>query len=139
MESAENQFRGPRKDYGETRYEIREEAVLESTNGKRFGGFTSCSWEGNSIEKKDEDAFVFSLDKKEIYDILPEEDAIGCYPKYGPVFLGCQIRVYDEFFKNGGTTFEKGVNYDTKEDYELSGGLKEFQIKEIEVYGVELQ
>ena len=113
--------------------------LIESTNGKRFGGFTSCSWEGNSIEKKDEDAFVFSLDKKEIYDILPEEDAIGCYPKYGPVFLGCQIRVYDEFFKNGGTTFEKGVNYDTKEDYELSGGLKEFQIKEIEVYGVELQ
>ena len=113
--------------------------LIESTNGKRFGGFTSCSWEGNSIEKKDEDAFVFSLDKKEIYDVLPDEDAIGCYPKYGPVFLGCQIRVYDEFFQNGGTTFEKGVNYDTKEDFELSGGLKTFQIKEIEVYSVELQ
>ena len=113
--------------------------LIESTDGKRFGGFTSCSWEGNSIEKKDEDAFVFSLDKKEIYDVLPDEDAIGCYPKYGPVFLGCQIRVYDEFFQNGGTTFEKGVNYDTKEDFELSGGLKTFQIKEIEVYSVELQ
>lgn len=113
--------------------------LIESGNGKRFGGFTSVSWEGNSIEKKDDDAFVFSLDKKEIYDVLPDEDAIGCYPKYGPVFLGCQIRVYDEFFKNGGTTFEKGVNYDTKEDFELSGGLKEFQIKEIEVYSVELQ
>ncbi len=113
--------------------------LIESANGKRFGGFTSCSWEGNSIEKKDEDAFVFSLDKKEIYDVLPDEDAIGCYPKYGPVFLGCQIRIYDEFFQNGGTTFEKGVNYDTKEDFELSGGLKTFQIKEIEVYSVELQ
>ena len=68
-----------------------------------------------------------------------EKDSIGCYPKFGPVFLGCQIRVYDEFFKNGGTTFEKGINYDTKEDYELSGGLRKFQIKEIEVYSVELK
>ena len=112
---------------------------IESGNGKRFGGYTSCSWEGNSIEKKDEDAFVFSLDKMEVYDIIPGEDAIGCYPKYGPVFLGCQIRIYDEFFKNGGTTFEKGANYETEEDYELTGGLKNFQIKEIEVYGVELE
>ena len=113
--------------------------LVQATNGKRFGGYTSCSWEGNSIEKKDEDAFVFSLDKMEIYDIIPGEDAIGCYPKYGPVFLGCQIRIYDEFFKNGGTTFEKGANYDTEEDFELTGGLKNFQIKEIEVYSVELE
>ena len=113
--------------------------LIQSGNGKRFGGYTSCSWEGNSIDKQDEDAFVFSLDKMEIYDIIPGEDAIGCYPKYGPVFLGCQIRIYDEFFKNGGTTFEKGVNYETKEDFELTGGLKKFEVKEIEVYSVELQ
>ena len=113
--------------------------LVKSGNGKRFGGYTSCSWEGNSIEKKDENAFVFSLDKMTIYDIIKGEDAIGCYPKYGPVFLGCQIRIYDKFFKNGGTTFEKGLNYETQEDYELSGGLKEFSVKEIEVYGVELE
>ena len=113
--------------------------LIQSGNGKRFGGYTSCSWEGNSIDKQDEDAFVFSLDKMEIYDIIPGEDAIGCYPKYGPVFLGCQIRIFDDFFKGGGTTFEKGVNYETKEDFELTGGLKKFEVKEIEVYSVELQ
>ena len=113
--------------------------LIQSGNGKRFGGYTSCSWEGNSIDKQDEDAFVFSLDKMEIYDIIPGEDAIGCYPKYGPVFLGCQIRIFDDFFKEGGTTFEKGMNYDTKEDFELTGGLKKFEVKEIEVYSVELQ
>ena len=113
--------------------------LIQSGNGKRFGGYTSCSWEGNSIDKQDENAFVFSLDKMEIYDIIPGEDAIGCYPKYGPVFLGCQIRIYDDFFKEGGTTFEKGVNYETKEDFELTGGLKKFEVKEIEVYSVELQ
>ena len=113
--------------------------LVQSGNGKRFGGYTSCSWEGNSIEKKDEDAFIFSLDKMQTYDIIPGEDAIGCYPKYGPVFLGCQIRIYDEFFKKGGSTFEKGANYDTEEDFELTGGLKNFEVKEIEVYSVELQ
>ena len=74
-----------------------------------------------------------------IYDIIPGEDAIGCYPRYGPVFLGCQIRIYDNFFTRGGTTFERGVNFNTQEDYELSGGLKSFDVKEIEVYSVILE
>ena len=113
--------------------------LIKSANNKRFGGYTSCSWEGNSIEKKDDNAFVFSLDKMKIYDIIQGEDAIGCYPKYGPVFLGCQIRIFDQFFTKGGTTFEKGLNYDTQEDFELTGGLKKFDIKEIEVYGVHLE
>ena len=112
--------------------------LIRSAKGKRFGGFTSCSWEGNSLEKKDENAFIFSLDKMKIYNVIQGEDAIGCFPNFGPVFLGCQIRIYDEFFKNGGTTFEKGLNFDTKEDYELTGGLKKFDVKDIEVYSVEL-
>ena len=28
--------------------------LVKSSNGKRFGGYTSCSWEGDSIEKKEE-------------------------------------------------------------------------------------
>ena len=113
--------------------------LVKSENDKRFGGFTSKDWEGDSIEKKDNNAFVFSLDKMKIYDIIPGEDAIGCYPKYGPVFLGCQIRLYDEFFTKGGTTFEKGMNYATEEDFELTGGLKKFEVKEVEVYSIELE
>ena len=113
--------------------------LVKSANDKRFGGYTTRDWKGNSIEKKDNNAFVFSLDKMKIYDIIPGEDAIGCYPKYGPVFLGCQIRIYDEFFSQGGTTFEKGMNYNTQENFELTGGLKKFDIKEIEVYSIDLE
>ena len=112
--------------------------LVKSANGKRFGGFTSCKWEGKSIEKKDEKAFIFSLDKMKIYNVIPGEDAIGCYPNFGPVFLGCQIRIYNDFFKNGGTTYEKGLNFDTQEDYELTGGFNKFGVKDIEVYSVEL-
>ena len=113
--------------------------LVKSKNGKRFGGYTTQDWNGNSVEKKDDNAFVFSLDKMAIYDIIPGEDAIGCYPNYGPVFLGCQIRIYDEFFTKGGTTYEKGLNYNTQEDFELTGGLKKFEVKEIEVYSVDLE
>ena len=110
--------------------------LVETDKGKRFGGYTTCSWSGECIEKKDEEAFVFSFDKMMTYDNIPGEDAIGCYPKFGPVFLGCQIRIYDNAFTRGGTTFERGLNFDTEEDYELTGGERSFNVKEIEVYEV---
>ena len=110
--------------------------LVETDKGKRFGGYTSTNWRGDCIDKKDEKAFVFSLDKMETYDIIEGEDAIGCYPKFGPIFMGCQIRIYDNAFKQGGTTYEKGTNYETEEDYELTGGDRTFGVKEIEVYEV---
>ena len=110
--------------------------LIETDKGKRFGGFTTCSWAGDCQEKKDEDAFVFSLNKMQVYENIPSELAIGCYPNFGPIFLGCQIRIYDHAFTNGGTTYEKGLNFNTEEDYELTGGDKSFNVKEIEVYEV---
>ena len=110
--------------------------LVETNKGKRFGGYTTCSWSGDCVDKKDEEAFVFSLDKMKIYENIPGEFAVGCYPKFGPIFLGCQIRIYDKAFSKGGTTFERGLNYETEEDYELTGGDRNFNVKEIEVYEV---
>ena len=113
--------------------------LVETDKGKRFGGFTTCSWKGDGDEKMDEEAFVFSLNKLKTYDNNPEEEAIGCYPKFGPIFLGCQIRIYDNAFTKGGTTFEKGCNFKTEEDFELTEGDRIFNVKEIEVYEVILE
>ena len=110
--------------------------LVETDQGKRFGGYTSRSWAGECIEKKDDEAFIFSLDKMMTYDIIPGEEAIGCYPKFGPIFMGCQIRIYDNAFIKGGTTFEKGMNFNTLEDFELTGGKRQFNVREIEVYEV---
>ena len=110
--------------------------LVETDKGKRFGGYTTLSWAGDCIDKKDEEAFVFSLDKMKTYDNIPGEEAIGCYPKFGPIFLGCQIRIYDNAFTKGGTTFERGLNFDTQEDFELTDGDRVFNVKEIEVYEV---
>ena len=83
--------------------------LIETINGKRFGGYTTESWEGDGIDKIDSEAFVFSLDKLQVYNIISGQPAIGCYPKYGPVFLGCQIKVNDNFFVKGGTTYKKNL------------------------------
>ena len=110
--------------------------LVETIEGKRFGGFTTESWEGDCIEKNDKDAFIFSLDKLQIYSNIPGQKAIGCYPKFGPVFMGCQIKINDNFFVKGGTTFRKNANFATNNDYELTGGLKFFSVKDIEVFEV---
>ena len=112
--------------------------LVETTKGRRFGGFTTKTWDGNCVKKIDNDAFVFSLDKHKIYDVHKNEFAIGGYPKFGPVFFGCQIRIYDEFFKKGGTTCHRALNYKTKEDYELNSGEQTYIVKEIEVYDIEV-
>ena len=112
--------------------------IIETVNGMRFGGYTTQSWKGDGVDKNDENAFVFSLDKLQIYNIISGQPAIGCYPKYGPVFLGCQIKVNDNFFVKGGTTFRKNVNYAINSDFELNDGIKFFGIKELEVFEVTL-
>ena len=110
--------------------------LVETKNGKRFGGYTTCSWSGNCVDKNDSQAFIFSFDKMKTYDNIPGDEAIGCYPKFGPIFLGCQIKIFDNAFTKGGTTFEKELNFNTEEDYELTGGDRTFDIKDIEVYEV---
>jgi len=110
--------------------------LVETKNGKRFGGYTTCSWSGNCVDKNDPQAFIFSFDKMKTYDNIPGDEAIGCYPKFGPIFLGCQIKIFDNAFSKGGTTFEKELNFNTEEDYELTGGDRTFEIKDIEVYEV---
>ena len=110
--------------------------LVETDKGKRFGGFTSQNWRGDCQEKIDENAFIFSLDKMKTYGSIEGEYAIGCYPNFGPIFLGCQIRIYDNAFAKGGTTFEAGMNYETDEDYELTGGDRTFGVKDIEVYEI---
>ena len=111
--------------------------LIETEKGVRFGGFTTKSWNGNCVQKIDNDAFVFSIDKNKIYEVIKNEMAIGCYPKFGPVFFGCQIRVYDNFFNKNSTTCHKKLNFKTNKDYELNNGEQFFTVKDIEVYEVE--
>ena len=113
--------------------------IVEDNYGNRFGGFTTQDWGGQYLQKKDDEAFIFSIDRNKVYDVIPNQNAIGCYPNFGPVFFGCQIRIYDNFLTKGGTTYKKGLNYCTTEDFELTNGNQNFGVRDIEVYEVESQ
>ena len=66
--------------------------VIKSIGGWIFGGYTTQSWSGDSIGKRDDKAFIFTL--KNPYGVEPtryiqREDsrcAIGCVPNEGPLF-----------------------------------------------------
>jgi hypothetical protein len=109
--------------------------LIKASGNKRFGGFTTETWDGNDINKKDEKSFIFSIDKMKIYDIIPGQNAINCNPDLGPVFLS-QIKLLDKFFTQGGTTSTKGKNYKNLEDFEITDGAEKFGVKEVEVYQI---
>ena len=111
--------------------------LIKTLKGRRFGGYTYEKWEGEDINKKDNRAFLFSIDRQKIYTIGRNEEAIGCYKLNGPDFCGWQIVIQDNFLKNKQCyTGEKDLNYRTEEDYELNGGEKYFGVQELEVFQI---
>ena len=111
--------------------------LIETKNKYRFGGFTKRTWKGCAILKIDKDAFIFSLNKMKIYNAIKGKNSIGCYENYGPIFYG-GFKINDNAFNNGGNTFKKGLNYEISEDYELTNGEENFEVKEIEVYKINI-
>ena len=109
--------------------------LIKASANKRFGGFTTQTWDGEDINKKDENCFIFSIDKMKVYDIIEGQNAINCNPDLGPVFIN-QIKLLDQFFTQGGTTGKKGKNFKTLEDFEITEGAEKFGVKEVEVYQI---
>ena len=110
--------------------------LVETKKGFRFGGFTKRTWRGSS-KKTDNDAFIFSVNKRTIYNVIKKKEAIGCFGDFGPFFIG-GFKISDNAFEKGGCCFKKGVNYETNNDYELNGGEELFDINDIEVYEIKI-
>ena len=109
--------------------------LIKASLDKRFGGFTTQTWDGDDINKIDNNCFIFSIDKAKIYDINEAQEAINCNPDLGPVFID-QIKLLDKCFIQGGTTNKRGKTFSTLEDFEITGGAEKFGVKEVEVYQV---
>ena len=63
---------------------------IKSANGKRFGGFTSVAWVQNTQWIKDENAFVFSVDKKKCYFYKNnDEGSIIGYSNHYDTYMLC--------------------------------------------------
>ena len=111
--------------------------LIKTLKGRRFGGYTYEKWEGEDVNKVDNRSFLFSIDKHKVYNVIRNEEAIGCYKLNGPDFCGWQIVIQDNFLTNKQCyTGEKEMNFRTDEDYELNGGEKYFGVQELEVFQV---
>ena len=61
---------------------------IKTGNDKRIGGYTSISWSSNNEFQPDENAFLFSIDRKEKYELNSKlmKFAVGHFEKYGPTW-----------------------------------------------------
>jgi hypothetical protein len=116
-------------------------SLIETTNGHRFGGYTSECFESPNdyFDKKDNLSFVFSLDKMRIYDVIKGKYAISCDKNYGPYFRDDHICIVDEFFTKESGTCIKGKGFNTTKNYELNSGKKYFIIKRLQVFQIKIK
>ena len=107
--------------------------LIKTKDGKKFGGYTSIGFNNYNQSYLDDTAFIFSIDKREIYPNIKGKNAIESYYNLGPTFSGDSIKIYDNFLKKGGITSKIGTNYQTNKDYQINDGKKMFAVDEIEV------
>ena len=62
--------------------------LIKSAGNRRFGGFSSQTWESSPSEynKDDINSFLFSLDKQKIYSYKKDGKALRCHKDNGPCF-----------------------------------------------------
>mgnify|MGYP002624912716 FL=1 len=121
-------------------YRLKNIIILISTNnGKKFGGFSSESWDSNNQElwKKDEDAFIFSLNNYNFYSVINPERALFCHKDYGPVFGDGEILIPNNFFSTPSTCLEKNVFFKSNDNSYPLSGKKEFYVTQIEAYKID--
>ena len=117
--------------------------IIETKKGYKFGGFTSIGFDSSGYELRDNNAFLFSIDKQKIYDIIQGNNAIYCNRRFGPIFCSkpdssaYSLFIPDNYLKNKSTTTKKSYCYKMEEDFELNNGKKEFFVKEMEVFRVD--
>ena len=89
--------------------------LVETTNGRRFGGFTSLSWKKNDSWINDPCSFIFSLDNHKKYKLLLPQYSYWCGAGYGPHFGYCdQLGFYNAGSASGFLDAIHNMNFGTK-------------------------
>jgi hypothetical protein len=113
--------------------------IIKTKEGNIFGGYTSLSWDPEEeAEKKDDDAFVFSLNLEKLYFESGKKDySIFCDKNKGPCFVG-MFAIQENFIKNKSYINPWGIQCFSGENsnYEINKGKNDFFIEELEVFQV---
>ena len=111
--------------------------LVRSENGRRFGGYTSISWDKNiGNYNSTGDNFLFSLDARKYYKNSSGNYHTYHHPSYGATFgSGHDLYICDGCMSNQSSYTNKS-NYDMTSTYELNGGVKAFKVLDYEVFKV---
>ena len=113
--------------------------LVETTNGKRFGGFTDAAWDQSSSYKTGSNSFIFSLDDKSIY-YNKNSHNIYCKSDYGPTFGGGHdFYLCDNCNSSNSSSDSSGYSYETNGKKYAMAGEYNFFVKDYEVYLLELE
>ena len=109
---------------------------VKTTNGYRFGGFTTVLWTHNSYGK-DNKAFLFSLDRKEKYNIT-NENCANYLESGGDFYFGSAALVLYNNCTSNKSNFVDNNSYTTvPANYAINGGERNFTVSSYEVYQIE--
>jgi len=112
--------------------------LIETTDGFRFGAYTSSFLDNkrNSFIN-DPYSFIFSFDTKKKYKVIKSEEAVFDVKDNFPTFGVNDIVIKGGFLSNKNSFSEFPHHYEKDKkalgDYQLTGGMKFFQIKEMEI------
>lgn len=114
--------------------------IVLSTDGNRFGGYTSLSWKKPNFFQyyPDEKAFIFSLNKGEKYFPIEKEkyNAVCMWVDRGPTFGGGNdLTIENNCLKNN-KSHNKQKSYQFKKE-DINGENQYFTVKDYEVYSIE--
>ena len=109
--------------------------VVKSPNAI-FGGYTEATWDGDNVDKFDENAFCFRLTgKKKIYELVEGKDAIGCNKKYGPIFR-YTFHLEDNYFTRKAFCYGGFSHFHSGKEHKLTGGDKFPEVIECDVFQI---
>jgi len=114
--------------------------LVETLNGKRFGGFTDAAWDQSGDYKTGSNGFIFSLDDKSIYYNKNSNYNIYCHSSYGPTFGGGHdFYLCDNCNSKNSSYDSSGHSYETNGKKYALAGTSSFLVKDYEVYLLELE
>ena len=111
--------------------------IIKTSNGYRFGGFTSKIIDVNNNYTNDNKAFLFSLDKKEKYNITMS--LYATYYSFNEFFQfgGCALRIYNNCMSNQKNCISDGGFETVPSNFDINFGEQFFRVSSFEVYQLE--
>jgi hypothetical protein len=118
--------------------------LIQTTKGRKFGGFTEETWDQSESFKNGPKSFIFSIDQKEIY-YYKEGGSIYCHKlEQDPQVIlsfgeGKDFKLFDKCNETDNNYERAGKTFETNEKAHPLVGEYNFRVEDYEVYKIYLE